>query len=133
MCTTPVVWGLDTTACAIPPRVVVWDGASAMLCAQLGSTSNVTGTPSTGRPWASCTRTINSVDCVRFWTLPTNPTTISKFDMTVSMPYALRAHYAPYQEAMNVTSVSNGRQRVCDSHLCAYTPRRGRVHGRTAG
>src|SRR5215813_4243698 len=56
---------------AIPPRVVVGDGASAMLCAQLGSTSNVTGTPSTGRPWASCTRTINSVDCVRSRTLPT--------------------------------------------------------------
>src|SRR5262249_58068993 len=31
------------------------------LPAQAGSSSNVTGTPSTGRPWASCTRTINSV------------------------------------------------------------------------
>src|SRR5262249_24262610 len=42
-----------------------------MRCAQLGSTSNVTGTPSAGRPWAPCTRTITSVDCGRLWTSPT--------------------------------------------------------------
>src|SRR6266705_3258003 len=59
-CTTPVVFGSDKIARAIPPRVLVWDGASDRLSAHPGSTSNVTGTPSTGRPWASCTRTINS-------------------------------------------------------------------------
>src|SRR5215813_2102285 len=61
--TTPLVWGSEKMARAIPPRVVVWEGAIDALLAHSGSTSNVTGTPSTGRPWASCTRTINSEVC----------------------------------------------------------------------
>jgi hypothetical protein len=39
-----------------------------------------------------------------------NPTTLSRFDMTVSTPYALLAYYTPYQEAVYVTSVSNDRR-----------------------
>src|SRR5215813_6807894 len=69
MCTTPVVCGLDTMARAIPPRVLVLVGASAGLLSHPGSTSNVTGTPSTGRPWASCTRTSNAVACEN-WASP---------------------------------------------------------------
>jgi insertion element IS1 protein InsB len=46
-----------------------------------------------------------------------NPTTLSRFDMTVGTQYALPAYYAQYQEAMYVTSVSDGRRRVCDSRL----------------
>jgi hypothetical protein len=61
--TTPVVCGSDTMARAIPPRVLVWAGVSATLHAHPGSTSNVTGTPSTGCPWASCTCTINAAAC----------------------------------------------------------------------
>ena len=58
--TTPLVWGSEKTARAIPPRLVVWEGASVALLAHSGSSSNITGTPSTARPWASCTRTITS-------------------------------------------------------------------------
>ena len=61
--TTPVVLGSEKTARAIPPRVVVWEGSSTALLAHTGSSSNVTGTPSTARPWASCTRTITSATC----------------------------------------------------------------------
>jgi hypothetical protein len=46
-----------------------------------------------------------------------NPTTLSRFDMTVGTPYALLAYHAPYQEVVYVTSVSDGRRRVYDSHL----------------
>ena len=46
-----------------------------------------------------------------------NPTTLSRFDITVGTPYALLAYHAPYQEAVYVTSVSDGRRRVYDSHL----------------
>src|SRR5262245_55801325 len=63
MGTTPIVCGSDTMARAIPPRVLVWAGASDTLLAHPGSTSNVTWTPSTGCPWVSCTRTINSAAC----------------------------------------------------------------------
>src|SRR2546427_6107847 len=46
-----------------------------------------------------------------------NPTTLSRFDMPIGTPYALPAYHAPYQEALYVTSVSDGRRRVCDSPL----------------
>jgi hypothetical protein len=46
-----------------------------------------------------------------------NPTTLSRFDMTAGTPYDLPAYYAPYQEAVYVTSVSDDRRRVYDSHL----------------
>src|SRR2546425_73895 len=58
---TPVVCGSDTMARAIPLRVLVWEGVMETLLAHPGSTSNVTGIPSTGCPWASCTRTRTSV------------------------------------------------------------------------
>jgi hypothetical protein len=58
--TLPVVLGSEKIARAIPPRVVVWEGSSTALLAHTGSSSNVTGTPSTACPWASCTRTITS-------------------------------------------------------------------------
>jgi hypothetical protein len=61
--TTPVVLGSEKTARALPPRVVVWEGSRTALLAHTGSSSNVTGTPSTARPWASCTRTITSATC----------------------------------------------------------------------
>ena len=46
-----------------------------------------------------------------------NPTTLSRFDMPIGTPYALPAYHAPYQEALYVPSVSDGRRRVCDSPL----------------
>jgi hypothetical protein len=48
---------------------------------------------------------------------PLNPTTLSRFDMTVGTHYFLPAYYAPYQEAVYVTSVSDDRRRVYDSYL----------------
>jgi hypothetical protein len=45
------------------------------------------------------------------------PTTLSRFDMTVGTHYFLPAYYVPYQEGLYVTSVSDGRRRVCDSPL----------------
>src|SRR5262249_26739729 len=61
--TTPVVRGSEKRARAIPPRVLVSEGTSEALRAQSGSSSNVTGTSSTGRPWASCTVTITVATC----------------------------------------------------------------------
>jgi hypothetical protein len=51
------------------------------------------------------------------WLYGFNPTTLSRFDMTAGTPYAHPAYYAPYQEAVYVTSVSDDRRRVYDSHL----------------
>src|SRR4029450_1783665 len=56
--TIPLVLGSEKTARAIPPRVVVWEGASVALPAHSGSSSNVTSTPSTARRWASCARPV---------------------------------------------------------------------------
>jgi hypothetical protein len=45
------------------------------------------------------------------------PTTPSRFDPTIATRYALSVYQAPEQERAYVTSVSDGRRRVCDSHL----------------
>src|SRR5215510_1831720 len=58
-CTTPMRRASKTVR-ATPPRVVTWDGETEAYCAHCGSTSKVTGTPSTGCPRASCTRTLTS-------------------------------------------------------------------------
>ncbi len=42
--TTPVVCGAETRARAVPPRVLVWDGAIVMLLTHPASTAKVTGT-----------------------------------------------------------------------------------------
>jgi len=46
-----------------------------------------------------------------------NPTTPSRFDPTAATRYALSVYHAPEQERAYVPSVSDGRRRVCDSHL----------------
>jgi len=46
-----------------------------------------------------------------------NPTTLSSFDIIAPIRYARPAYHVQLQEAADVTSVSDSRQRVCDSHL----------------
>ena len=46
-----------------------------------------------------------------------SPTTPSRFDPTAATRYALSVYHAPEQERAYVPSVSDGRRRVCDSHL----------------
>ena len=46
-----------------------------------------------------------------------NPTTPSRFDIIAPIRYARPAYHVQLQEAADVTSVSDSRQRVCDSHL----------------
>src|SRR5215471_14852473 len=62
-----------------------------------------------------------------------NPTTPSRFDPIVATRYALSVDQAPDQERADVPSVSDGRRRVCEAHLCAHPPGCGRVHRRTPG
>jgi len=45
------------------------------------------------------------------------PTTPSRFDIIAASRYACPADGAQHQEAAHVTSVSDGRRRVCNTHL----------------